>query len=101
MQMRLIPALILFLGSYFPLSLILLSQDIKESSWKAPLCRLSAEYSCFLPELTNPWRAVGLLLICAASLVPFKGWHGHAAAHQCCQRHGLSCVRWGFAALPQ
>ena len=71
MQMRLIPALILFLGSYFPLSLILLIQDIKESSWQAPLCRLSAEYSCFLPELTNPWRAFGLLLICAASLVAF------------------------------
>ena len=32
---------------------------------------LSAEYSCFLPELTNPWRAVGLLLICAVSLVAF------------------------------
>ena len=71
MQMRPIPALILFLGSYFPLSLILLIQDIKESSWNAPLCRLSAEYSCFLPELTNPWRAVGLLFICAVSLVAF------------------------------
>ena len=71
MHMRLIPALILFLGSYFPLSLILLIQDIKESSWKAPLCRLSAEYSCFLPELTNPWRALGLLVICAVSLVAF------------------------------
>lgn len=32
MHMRLVPALILFLGSYFPLSLILLIQDIKESS---------------------------------------------------------------------
>lgn len=71
MQMRLFPALILFLGSYFPLSLILLIQDIKESSWKAPLCRLSAEYSCFLPELTNPGRAVVLLVVCALSLLVF------------------------------
>ena len=81
MHMRLIPALILFLGSYFPLSLILLIQDIKESSWKAPLCRLSAEYSCFLPELTNPWRAVSLLVICAVSLVVFMVMMGRLEAH--------------------
>ena len=71
MQMRLFPALILFLGSYFPLSLILLVQDVKETSWKAPLCRLSAEYSCFLPELANPSRASGLLVVCGLSLVAF------------------------------
>lgn len=71
MQMRLFPALILFLGSYFPLSLILLIQDIKESSWKAPLCRIAEVSSCHLPELTNPGRALGLLGICAASLIIF------------------------------
>ncbi len=71
MQMRLIPALILFLGSYFPLSLILLIQDIKETSWKAPLCRITEASSCFLPELTNPNRALGLLVICAVSLIVF------------------------------
>jgi len=71
MQMRLFPALILFLGSYFPLSLILLIQDIKETSWKAPLCKITEVSSCFLPELTNPGRALGLLGICAVSLVIF------------------------------
>jgi hypothetical protein len=39
MQMRLFPALILFLGSYFPLSLILLIQDIKETSGGAFICK--------------------------------------------------------------
>lgn len=71
MQMRLIPALILFLGSYFPLSLILLIQDIKESSWQAPLCRLTAMSSCHLPELANPVRALGLLGVCTISLIIF------------------------------
>ena len=71
MQMRLFPGLLLFLGSYFPLSLILLIQDIKESSWKAPLCRIAEVSSCHLPELTNPGKAVGLLGICAVSLIIF------------------------------
>ncbi|RKJ88994.1 hypothetical protein D6R50_06785 [Aeromonas veronii] len=71
MQIRLFPALILFLGSYFPLSLILLIQDIKESSWKASVCRISEISSCYLPELTNPGRVLGLLGICALSLIVF------------------------------
>jgi len=71
MEMRLFPALILFLGSYFPLSLILLVQDIKESSWSAPLCNISNMSSCYLPELANPGRALSLLGICAVSLVIF------------------------------
>lgn len=71
MEMRLFPALILFLGSYFPLSLILLIQDIKESSWKAPLCKGTEFSACYLPELSNPERALGLLGICGLSLVIF------------------------------
>lgn len=71
MEMRLFPALILFLGSYFPLSLILLVQDIKESSWSAPLCKITELSSCHLPELANPERALSLLGICAVSLVTF------------------------------
>lgn len=71
MEMRFIPALFLFLGSYFPLSLILLIQDIKETSWEAPLCRITEKSSCYLPELANPERALGLLGICAVSLAIF------------------------------
>jgi hypothetical protein len=71
MEMRLFPALILFLGSYFPLSLILLIQDVKESSWQAPLCKITEFSSCYLPELSNPERTLWLLGICALSLVIF------------------------------
>ena len=71
MEMRLFPALVIFLGSYFPLSLILLIQDVKESSWKAPLCKVSELSSCYLPELANPGRTLGLLVICSLSLVVF------------------------------
>lgn len=71
MKMRLLPALILFLGSYFPLSLILVVQDIKDSSWKEPICKIAAISTCHLPELTNPVRALSLLAICAFSLILF------------------------------
>jgi hypothetical protein len=71
MKMRLLPALILFLGSYFPLSLILVVQDIKDASWKEPICRIAAVSTCHLPELANPVRALSLLAICALSLVLF------------------------------
>ena len=71
MKMRLLPALILFLGSYFPLSLILVVQDIKDSTWKEPICKIAAISTCHLPELTNPVRALSLLAICALSLILF------------------------------
>lgn len=71
MQMRLLPALFLFLGSYFPLSLILLIQDIKETSWEAPLCGFAEIASCNFPELTNSGRAAGLLIVCTVSLIIF------------------------------
>lgn len=69
--MRLLPALVLFLGSYFPLSLILLVQDVKDASWKEPVCRIASISSCHLPELANPIRALSLLSICAFSLILF------------------------------
>lgn len=71
MELRLFPALVLFLGSYFPLSLILLIQDIKESSWKEPLCNIVEISTCHLPALANPERSLGLLAICTISLVIF------------------------------
>jgi len=83
MEMRLFPAMILFLGSYFPLSLILLMQDIKELSWKAPLCTVTEMSTCYLPELANPERALGLLGICTVSLIIFmilmKSLSGYSA----------------------
>jgi hypothetical protein len=83
MQMRLFPALILFLSSYFPLSLILLIQDVKETSWQAPLCRIMEFSSCYFPGFANPGRALGMLGICAASLIIFmtlmKNLSGYSA----------------------
>ena len=59
----------LFLGSYFPLSVILLLQDIKEDSWRLRLCRPFQASACVLPILTNPARTLVLVIICAVSLV--------------------------------
>lgn len=70
--MRLLPALILYLGSYFPLSLILVVQDIKNISWQEPICTMARISECHLPELENPVRALSLLAICALSLLLFN-----------------------------
>lgn len=69
--MKLIPALALFLASYFPLSLILLIQDIQASSWQAGLCDLSEISSCGLPNLDNPARALLPVIVTGASLFLF------------------------------
>ncbi len=71
MKMRFLPALILFLGSYFPLSLILLVQDVSVDSWNLPLCKLTEISTCHLPALENPNRSLGLLIICGLSLLLF------------------------------
>ena len=71
MKMRMLPALILFLSSYFPLSLILLVQDINKDSWSLPLCLTPAISTCSFPALDNPNRSLGLLAICAISLLLF------------------------------
>lgn len=72
MQFKLIPAAVLFLGSYFPLSVILLMQDVKEEFWELPLCKsvhfLSA---CKVPELANPGKSITLFVVCLVSLLAF------------------------------
>ncbi len=69
MQVRLIPSALLFLGSYFPLSVILLLQDIADKSWDKSLCE-SFKY-CELPALSNPGRSLTLFTICLVSLLFF------------------------------
>lgn len=69
MKIKLFPAMLLFMASYFPLSLILLLQDISDASWNLPFCR-SLQH-CGLPELVNPARSLGLLGVCLISLVFF------------------------------
>jgi hypothetical protein len=69
MQPKIIPAIILFLGSYFPLSLILLLQDVKAEYWKLPICRPTEWLAdCELPALENPWRSGTLFILSATSL---------------------------------
>lgn len=59
MQFRLLPALLVFLGSYLPLALILALQDINSHSWSAGLC--TDIKACALPKFDHPWlSALGL-----------------------------------------
>ncbi len=69
MKVRLLPAAFLFLGSYFPLSVILLLQDIAEASWKKSICW--SLQGCELPTLMNSGRSLSLFLLCSASLILF------------------------------
>lgn len=69
MQVRLIPAALLFLGSYFPLSVILLLQDIADKSWAKPLCLTIKD--CELPVLNNSGRSLALFTVCLVSLLFF------------------------------
>ncbi|MCF8824567.1 hypothetical protein [Xanthomonas campestris] len=66
MNVKLVPALFIFLGSYLPLSLILLIQDVTAKSWLKKLCwNLQG---CTFPELINPERSISLLLVCSISI---------------------------------
>ncbi|MCE9569954.1 MAG: hypothetical protein K8R10_08125 [Rhodocyclales bacterium] len=72
MQLKLIPAIALFLGSYFPLSVILLLQNMKGEYWEQTIC-LSAQplVTCELPQLVNPGRSLTLFVACFISLAVF------------------------------
>ncbi|MDO4695935.1 MAG: hypothetical protein Q4A49_00140 [Neisseria sp.] len=61
MQFKLIPALLVFLGSYFPLAIILAIQDIKISSWNSDIC--INFHNCHLPEFHNPWLSLSIFII--------------------------------------
>jgi hypothetical protein len=70
MQIRLLPAVLLFLGSYLPLALILAVQDVKPDIWSRPFCRTWAVWSkCEFPSLANPTLAFVFLSISGLSLV--------------------------------
>lgn len=66
MQFRFLPALLVFLGSYFPLALILLFQDISWSSWESATC--TSWKSCHFPIFRNPWLAFSVLGVTALCL---------------------------------
>jgi|SRR5471032_2759699 len=72
MQIKLIPAVLLFIASYFPLALILAVQDIKAEFWDQPLCRETQFWlKCELPQLANPRLGYTSIAVCLLSLIFF------------------------------
>ncbi|MDX1170678.1 hypothetical protein GOL87_27585 [Sinorhizobium medicae] len=63
MQLRLIAAIVIFVGSYLPLSLILLAQNIDYARLKQKICWKLWEQGCSLP-LNNPGFATGIFGAC-------------------------------------
>ncbi len=65
MELRLIPASIIFTGSYLPLSMILLSQDFKYDMMKTNFCSqpITQISKCEIP-FSNPTLSIGFFLIC-------------------------------------
>ena len=68
MQFRVLVALFVFLGSYLPLSLILLAQDLDYALLKGSVCWAFWNGKCALP-LKNPAFAISIFVACAACLV--------------------------------
>lgn len=74
MQIKLVPAVLLFLASYFPLAVILLVQDIKAESWALPMCKSSNfQQDCTLPALSNPTLALSFAVVTGTCLL-FFAW---------------------------
>jgi len=61
MQFKFIPALFVFLGSYFPLALILALQDISQSTWDAGFC--TSWKSCQLPIFNHTWLSLSCVAL--------------------------------------
>lgn len=72
MQIKLIPAVLLFIASYFPLALILAVQDVDTKFWARPLCN-DAQFwlKCELPKLANPGLGYTSIIVCLLSLFFF------------------------------
>lgn len=70
MQLRRLSAFALYIGSYFPLCLVLLAQDIDFNAAEASLCNPSdwLKASCGLPLLHPAW-SIGLVFISVACLL--------------------------------
>lgn len=63
MQLRILIAFVIFIGSYLPLSLILLAQNYDYSFVSQPVCWAFWKESCSLP-FKNPAFAVGIFAAC-------------------------------------
>ncbi|WP_323666701.1 hypothetical protein [Pectobacterium punjabense] len=64
MKPRLLIAFAIFLGSYLPLSTILLVQDFDNKKALGQLClNVITNQDCYMP-LQKPWLSVGFLVLC-------------------------------------
>lgn len=63
MRIRLLASLMIFIGSYLPLSLILLAQNYDEGALSRPMCWAFWEDGCSLP-LKNPTLSITVLATC-------------------------------------
>lgn len=68
MQFRLWSAAAVFLGSYLPLALILLVQDVPKGLWGATSCDWRRNYDCTFRLLEHPWIAIGSVVITGGAL---------------------------------
>lgn len=72
MQIYILPALALFMGSYFPLAVILFFQDIEKKYFKMEFCSsLRFWDECIFPSLSNPWLSIGFLFVAAIGAIFF------------------------------
>ncbi|MCH7371714.1 hypothetical protein [Aeromonas sp. MR16] len=70
MELRLIPAAVIFTGSYLPLSMILLSQDFKYEMMGLDFCSepFGQLEKCAIP-FANPALSIGFFLLCLACFI--------------------------------
>lgn len=68
MQFRLIPALIVFIGSYLPLSIILLAQNFRYSELNKNMCVPHTSASCTIP-IDSPIATIGFALACLICMI--------------------------------
>lgn len=73
MEFKLLPACLIFAGSYLPLSIILLFQNIEEKYIKSDFC-IKINDNCEIPKLESPILSISFFLICLFSYVVLR-WH--------------------------
>ncbi|MGD3338342.1 hypothetical protein AB5N79_23630 [Xanthomonas citri pv. citri] len=69
MQFQFWSAVLLFLGSYLPLAVILMVQDIATKYWSAPLCGWKGQWNCQFQILAHPWLAWGTVAVTFGALL--------------------------------
>lgn len=73
MKFKFYPAMALFIGSYFPLTLILWFRNIDERTWTRNICKSNElsnfSMNCFIPGPENPAIIYSMMLASVISLI--------------------------------